>query len=94
MQREPDMPIPISQDPPLLEGAAGLVKSNIGFGVLLLAVEVDPAGISFEEYFRNAAGRLTRIDEVDWSGIDLAFCALPHATCQEVVAGVPEAVKV
>ena len=27
MQREPDMPIPISQDPPLLEGAAGLVST-------------------------------------------------------------------
>ncbi|WP_340108779.1 N-acetyl-gamma-glutamyl-phosphate reductase [Pikeienuella sp. HZG-20] len=37
---------------------------------------------------------LTTIEEVDWSGVDLAFCALPHATAQQVVAGVPESVRV
>ncbi|MEM8579479.1 MAG: N-acetyl-gamma-glutamyl-phosphate reductase [Pseudomonadota bacterium] len=28
-------------------------------------------------------------DAIDWSGIDLAFCALPHKTSQEVIAGLP-----
>lgn len=37
---------------------------------------------------------LTTIDEVNWDEIDLAFCALPHATAQEVVVQVPETVKV
>ena len=37
---------------------------------------------------------LTKIDEVDYAGVDLAFCALPHATCQEVIASVPSHVKV
>ncbi|MGR3484706.1 MAG: N-acetyl-gamma-glutamyl-phosphate reductase [Paracoccaceae bacterium] len=37
---------------------------------------------------------LTTIDEVDWAGVDLAFCALPHATSQAVVAGLPEGVRV
>lgn len=37
---------------------------------------------------------LTKIDEVDYTGVDLAFCALPHATCQEVVANIPDHVKV
>ena len=37
---------------------------------------------------------LTTIDEVDFDGIGLAFCALPHATTQEVIAGLPEHVRV
>jgi N-acetyl-gamma-glutamyl-phosphate reductase len=37
---------------------------------------------------------LTTIDAVDWDGIDLAFCALPHATSQEVIAGLPRGLKV
>lgn len=36
---------------------------------------------------------LVTVEEVDWSGIDLAFAALPHGTSQEVVAGLPEHVK-
>jgi len=40
-----------------------------------------------------ALPRLTRIDEIDWDGIDLAFGALPHATGQEVVKSLPEHVK-
>ncbi|MEM8878635.1 MAG: N-acetyl-gamma-glutamyl-phosphate reductase [Pseudomonadota bacterium] len=37
---------------------------------------------------------LTKTDEVDWATIDLAFCALPHATTQEVIAAIPEHVKI
>jgi len=33
--------------------------------------------------------RLTQIGEVDWRGIDLVFCCLPHGTTQEVIAGLP-----
>jgi hypothetical protein len=33
--------------------------------------------------------RLVTIDEIDFAGVDLAFCALPHATTQEVVARLP-----
>ena len=32
---------------------------------------------------------LTRIDEVDFTAIDLAFCALPHATSQAVIRDLP-----
>lgn len=38
--------------------------------------------------------RLTTIDEVDWDGVDAVFCALPHATTQNVVAALPERLKV
>ena len=37
---------------------------------------------------------LTTIDSLDFSRIDLAFCALPHATSQEVIAKLPRALKV
>lgn len=32
---------------------------------------------------------LLKIEEIDFSQIDLAFCALPHATSQDVIAGLP-----
>jgi N-acetyl-gamma-glutamyl-phosphate reductase len=38
--------------------------------------------------------RLVTIDEIDFAGIDLAFCALPHATTQEVVARLPRDLKI
>lgn len=37
---------------------------------------------------------LTKIDEVDWSKLDMVFCALPHGTTQEVIAGLPRDLKV
>jgi N-acetyl-gamma-glutamyl-phosphate reductase len=37
---------------------------------------------------------LVKIDEIDFSEIDLVFCALPHGTTQEVIAGLPDSVKV
>jgi N-acetyl-gamma-glutamyl-phosphate reductase len=37
---------------------------------------------------------LATIDAVDFAGIDLAFCALPHATSQAVVARLPRSLKV
>jgi N-acetyl-gamma-glutamyl-phosphate reductase len=38
--------------------------------------------------------RLARIDNLAWEGIDAVFCCLPHATTQEVVAGLPARLKV
>jgi N-acetyl-gamma-glutamyl-phosphate reductase len=37
---------------------------------------------------------LATIDAVDFGAVDLAFCALPHATSQEVIAGLPRELKV
>ncbi len=37
---------------------------------------------------------LRRIEEIDFSDIALAFCALPHATSQEVISGLPADLKV
>ncbi len=38
--------------------------------------------------------QLQKIEELDLFGIDLCFCALPHATSQEVIAGLPGGLKV
>lgn len=37
---------------------------------------------------------LTRIEDVDFDCVDLAFCALPHATSQEVIQALPRSLKV
>lgn len=37
---------------------------------------------------------LQKIDDLDFSRVDLAFCALPHATTQTVVAALPSDLKV
>lgn len=38
--------------------------------------------------------RLVTIEEVDFGGVDLVFCALPHATTQKVVAALPRDLKI
>ncbi len=37
---------------------------------------------------------LQKIEDIDFSGIDLCFCALPHGTSQEVIAALPPKLKV
>ena len=37
---------------------------------------------------------LVKNDQVDWSGINAVFCGLPHATSQEVIAALPEHLKI
>jgi N-acetyl-gamma-glutamyl-phosphate reductase len=38
--------------------------------------------------------KLVKIDEIDFSNVDLCFCALPHATTQEVIAKRPRDLKI
>jgi N-acetyl-gamma-glutamyl-phosphate reductase len=56
------------------------------------------AGQSYAEVFPHLRHldlpRLVPIDAVDFSAVDLAFCALPHATSQEVIARLPRDLKV
>ena len=37
---------------------------------------------------------LVTIDQIDFSGIDLCFCALPHKTSQEVISALPRDLKI
>src|SRR5205823_14971113 len=44
-------------------------------------------GAVFPQFAHCALPKLVAIEEVDWAGaaLDLAFCALPHATTQKVI---------
>jgi len=37
---------------------------------------------------------LVRIEDIDFTGIDLCFCALPHKTSQEVIAALPRDLRI
>ncbi|MEI4195205.1 N-acetyl-gamma-glutamyl-phosphate reductase [Roseovarius sp. E0-M6] len=37
---------------------------------------------------------LVTIDEIDFAGVDLCFCALPHATSQEVIRDLPRTLRI
>lgn len=56
------------------------------------------AGESLEAVFPHLGGltlpALSRIEDVDWSSLDLVFCALPHATTQSVVRSLPDSLKI
>jgi len=56
------------------------------------------AGAEMAEVFPHlrhlALPRLQRIEEIDATALDLVFCALPHATTQEVVSALPPSVRV
>ena len=56
------------------------------------------AGKPVEEVFPHLGGldlpRLIHIDDADWSALDMVFCALPHGTTQQVIAGLPGHLKV
>ncbi|GGX61313.1 N-acetyl-gamma-glutamyl-phosphate reductase [Tateyamaria omphalii] len=37
---------------------------------------------------------MVAFDQIDWMGIDLCFCALPHKTSQEVISGLPRDLRI
>jgi N-acetyl-gamma-glutamyl-phosphate reductase len=56
------------------------------------------AGMAMAEVFPFLAHLdlpvLQRIEDIDFAGIDLCFCALPHATSQAVIAALPRDLKI
>jgi N-acetyl-gamma-glutamyl-phosphate reductase len=68
-------------------------------GMQIAALTADrKAGSTMAEVFPHLRHlelpKLLTIDEVDFSGIGLVFCALPHATTQKVVAALPRDLKI
>ena len=45
----------------------------------------------FPHFFMLDLPKLVEWDKVDWSGLDAAFCGLPHGTTQEITAAVLKA---
>ncbi|WP_119458344.1 N-acetyl-gamma-glutamyl-phosphate reductase [Rhodospirillaceae bacterium SYSU D60014] len=56
------------------------------------------AGRPLAEVFPHLGGLglpdLVKVEDADWSGLDLVFCCLPHGTTQEIIAGLPRHLKV
>ena len=56
------------------------------------------AGKPMSDVFPHLGGLdlpdLTKKEDINWDGIDVVFCCLPHGTTQEFIAGLPQAVKV
>jgi N-acetyl-gamma-glutamyl-phosphate reductase len=56
------------------------------------------AGMEMAEVFPHlrhlTLPKLQRIEEIDFGGIDLVFCALPHATSQAVIRDLPKSLKI
>ncbi len=56
------------------------------------------AGKPMEEIFPHVSlanlPEMVRIEDVQWNNIQLVFCALPHATTQEVIKDLPEHLKI
>jgi N-acetyl-gamma-glutamyl-phosphate reductase len=74
-----------------------LIATHPSIRIAALAAE-RKAGQTMGEVFPHLRHldlpRLTTIDAIDFAGIDLAFCALPHATSQEVIAALPRDLKI
>ncbi|MBZ0325947.1 MAG: N-acetyl-gamma-glutamyl-phosphate reductase, partial [Alphaproteobacteria bacterium] len=68
-------------------------------GIAMTVLTADRrAGQPLGEIFPHLAGLdlpdFVRIEDADWDAVDVVFCCLPHGTTQDVVAALPERLKV
>ena len=74
-----------------------LLATHPSFRIVALSAD-RKAGLPMAEVFpflrHLTLPRLQKIDEIDFSKIDLCFCALPHATSQAVIAALPRNLKI
>jgi len=74
-----------------------LIATHPGLEIAALAAN-SKAGQAMEAVFPHLRHLdlpdLVTIDEIDFTGIDLCFCALPHKTSQEVIAALPRELRV
>ncbi len=63
-----------------------LMTANAQAGKPLAAVFPHLGGLDLPQ--------LIKVEEADWSDLDVAFCCLPHGTTQEIVADLPERIRV
>ena len=74
-----------------------LIATHPGMEIVALAAN-SKAGQSMAQVFPHLRHldlpMLVKIDEIDFSGIDLCCCALAHATSQSVIKGLPKDLKV
>ncbi len=53
-----------------------------------------PLGEVFPHLGHLPLPALVKIEDADWTGLDLVYCALPHGTTQEVIARLPRHLKI
>jgi N-acetyl-gamma-glutamyl-phosphate reductase len=74
-----------------------LLATHPSFRIVALSAD-RKAGLPMAEVFpflrHLALPTLQKIDEIDFSKVDLCFCALPHATSQAVIAALPRNLKI
>ena len=74
-----------------------LLATHPSFRIIALSAD-RKAGLPMAEVFpflrHLTLPRLQKIDEIDFSKVDLCFCALPHATSQAVIAALPRDLKI
>ena len=74
-----------------------LIATHPAFDIVALAANAkagQPLASVFPHLRHLALPDLVRWDDIDFSGIDLCFCALPHKTSQEVIAQLPADLRV
>ncbi len=74
-----------------------LIASHRDMKIVALSAD-RKAGMAMSEVFpflrHLDLPKLVKVDEIDFSHVDLCFCALPHATSQEVIARLPRDLKI
>ncbi|MQQ07017.1 N-acetyl-gamma-glutamyl-phosphate reductase [Epibacterium sp. SM1979] len=74
-----------------------LISQHPSINIAALAAE-RKAGLDMAQVFPHlrhlSLPTLCKIDEIDFSQIDLCFCALPHKTSQEVISALPKDLKI
>lgn len=74
-----------------------LIANHPNIEIAALAAE-RKAGLTMAQVFPHlrhmSLPTLCKINEIDFSDIDLCFCALPHKTSQEVIAALPKSLKI
>ncbi|MFK5997397.1 MAG: N-acetyl-gamma-glutamyl-phosphate reductase [Rhodobacterales bacterium] len=74
-----------------------LISSHPMMRIVAMTAE-RKAGLSMAEVFPHLRHldlpKLVKIEAVDFSDVDLCFCALPHATSQKVIAALPKDLKI
>lgn len=74
-----------------------LIATHPGMEIVALSGD-RKAGMAMAEVFPFLAHLklpiLQKIEDIDFADIDLAFCALPHATSQAVIAALPRTLKI
>ena len=74
-----------------------LIATHPGMQIAALAAD-RKAGLSMDSVYPHLRHldlpTLCKVDEIDFAQIDLAFCALPHKTSQEVISALPSELKI